>query len=59
MYRQAQWLSGPQTTVTHLSRLTRTPAATGLWDACGGLVAVVCRKGAFMGRGLQNSPRTS
>lgn len=43
MYRQAQWLSDPQTTVTHLSRLTGTPAATGLWDACGGVIGVVCR----------------
>jgi hypothetical protein len=59
MYQHAQWLFDPRTTVGHLSRLARTTAATGLWDACGGLIAVVCRKGAQMGRGLQNCPRTS
>jgi hypothetical protein len=46
VYHHAQWLSDQRTTVAHPSRISTTAAASGLQDACGGLVAVVCRKGA-------------
>lgn len=59
VYHHPQWLSDPRTKVAHLGRLTRTAAASSLWDACGGFVAVVCRRGTSIGLGLRNCPKTS
>lgn len=59
LYPNEQWLSDLRTTLSPLSRLFKTYAGSGLPDAPGGLLSVVCRRGTAMRRGLRICPRTS